>query len=56
MTVKELAKATNRSESWIYSLAAKLKRLPTIAEVESRKNKRGRPAKWRKESEATRNG
>ena len=46
MTVKELAKATKRSESWIYRLAAKLKRLPTIAEIEARKNKRGRPALW----------
>lgn len=46
MTVKEIAEKTGRSEAWIYLLAQKLGRLPTIKEVEERKGKKGRPPKY----------
>ena len=46
MTVKEIAEKTGRSIDWIYMLARKLGRLPTIEEVEERKGKRGRPPKY----------
>lgn len=46
MTVKQLSAASGRSESWVYALARKLGRLPTVDEINSRKNKRGRPSSW----------
>ena len=49
MTAKEIAQKTGRSEAWIYILARKLGRLPTIQEVEERKGKNGRPPKYRTE-------
>ncbi|MBR2388282.1 MAG: hypothetical protein IKB02_05885 [Clostridia bacterium] len=49
MTVKELAEKTGRSEAWIYIIAHKLGRLPTVEEVEERKGKKGRPPKYKTE-------
>lgn len=46
MTVQELAKKANVSERRVYQLAKKLGRLPTLAEIEERKGKRGRPKKY----------
>ena len=46
MTAKEIAEKTGRSVDWIYRLAHKLGRLPTIQEVEERKGKKGRPPKY----------
>ena len=46
MTVQEIAEATNVTEARVYQLAKKFGRLPTIAEVEERKGKRGRPRKY----------
>lgn len=43
MTVNEIAKNANCSTSRVYQLARKLGRLPTIEELNQRKNKRGRP-------------
>ena len=53
MTVQELAEKTNVTEARVYQLAKKLGRLPTIAEVEERKGKRGRPKKyeWKEDME-----
>ena len=45
MSVKELAKKCNRSETAIYNMARKLGRLPTEEEVMS--TKRGRPQKYK---------
>lgn len=47
MTAKEIAKATDTSLSWIYSLRKKLGRLPTVDEVLERKDKKGRPVKYK---------
>lgn len=47
MTAKEIAKATNSSLSWIYDLRRKLGRLPTVEEVMKRKDKKGRPVKYK---------
>lgn len=46
MTAKEIAEKTGRSVDWIYLLARKLGRLPTVEEVEARKGKKGRPPKF----------
>lgn len=46
MTVKEIAEEANVTERRVYQIAKKLGRLPTVAEVESRKGKRGRPKKY----------
>lgn len=46
MTVQELAKKSNVTERRVYQLAKKLGRLPTLAEIEERKGKRGRPKKY----------
>lgn len=46
MTIKELAEKSNRSISWVYKLAQKLGRPPTIEEIEARKGNRGRPKKY----------
>lgn len=46
MTVQELAKKANVTERRVYQLAKKLGRLPTLAEIEERKGKRGRPKKY----------
>jgi predicted transcriptional regulator len=51
MTVKELAEETNVTESRVYQIAKKLGRLPTVAEIEERKGKRGRPKKYEWEEE-----
>lgn len=45
MTVKELAKECGCTTSWIYSLAKRFGRLPTVEEVNERKGKGGRPPK-----------
>lgn len=45
-TVKSIAEKTGRSEAWIYMLCRKLGRLPTIEEVNNRKNRKGRPKKY----------
>ena len=45
MTIKEIAEITGRSYTCIWRLAKKLGRLPTIKEVQNRKN--GRPLKWK---------
>lgn len=50
MTIAELAKKTNRSRTAVYRLAKRLGRLPTIEEVEGRKN--GRPVKYTDETPA----
>jgi predicted transcriptional regulator len=47
MTIKELAKTVGRSESWVYRIARRLGRIPTIKEIEERKDKRGRPKKYK---------
>jgi hypothetical protein len=46
-SVKDLVEKTGRSKSWIYSLCKELGRLPTIEEVNERKNKVGRPKKYK---------
>ena len=53
MTVQELAEKAKVSESRVYQIAKQLGRLPTIAEIEARKGKKGRPKKY--EWEETRN-
>jgi hypothetical protein len=51
-TVKTIAEKTGRSTRWIYQLCKELGRLPTIEEVNARKNKVGRPTKYKpKENE-----
>lgn len=45
MTVKELAKATNRSTTVIYKLIKRLNRMPTSEEVLANR-KGGRPKKY----------
>lgn len=53
MTPKEIAEKANVTERRVYQLAKKLGRLPTVEEIESRKDKRGRPKKyeWEKDYE-----
>lgn len=51
MTVKQLAKECNVTEGRVYQLAKKFGRLPTVAEIEARKGKRGRPKKYKWEGE-----
>lgn len=46
MTVKDLAEKANVSESRVYQIAKKLGRLPTVAEINERKGKKGRPKKY----------
>jgi hypothetical protein len=46
MTVKELAEKCNCTRSWIYLLAKRYGRLPTVEEVNERKGKGGRPRKY----------
>lgn len=46
-TVKSIAEKTGRSEAWIYTLCRELGRLPTIDEVNDRKNRKGRPKKYK---------
>ena len=46
MTVQELAEKANVTERRVYQLAKKLGRLPTVAEIEARKGKKGRPKKY----------
>jgi predicted transcriptional regulator len=51
-TVKSIAEKTGRSRTWIYEICKELGRLPTVEEVNARKNKVGRPKKYKpKESE-----
>jgi DNA-directed RNA polymerase sigma subunit (sigma70/sigma32) len=47
MTVQELAEETGVTKRRVYQIAQKLGRLPTVAEIESRKGKRGRPKKYK---------
>lgn len=47
MTPKEIAEKANVTERRVYQLAKKLGRLPTVAEIEERKGKRGRPKKYK---------
>lgn len=47
MTAKEIAKATDTSLAWIYSLRKELGRLPSVEEVLQRKGKKGRPVKYK---------
>lgn len=49
MTAKEIAENAKCSLAWVYKLAKKLKRLPTVDEIIERKNKRGRPLKYNQE-------
>lgn len=51
MTVKEIAKECNCSTKWVYHLAKRLGRLPTVEEVNSRKGKTGRPPKYLQQEE-----
>jgi DNA-directed RNA polymerase sigma subunit (sigma70/sigma32) len=51
MTVQELAEKANVTERRVYQLAKKLGRLPTVAEIEERKGKRGRPQKYKWEAD-----
>ena len=46
MTPKEIAEKANVSEARVYQIAKQLGRLPTVAEIEERKGKRGRPKKY----------
>lgn len=46
MTVQELAEKTNITKARVYQIAKKLGRLPTVAEIEERKGKQGRPKKY----------
>lgn len=46
MKPKEIAEKCNCSVSWVYALAKRLGRLPTINEVCDRKGKSGRPTKY----------
>ena len=45
-TVKSIAEKTGRSKAWIYAICKELGRLPTIEEVNERKNRIGRPKKY----------
>lgn len=47
MTVKEIAEKCECSTTWVYALAKKLGRLPTVDEVNERKGKSGRPIKYK---------
>lgn len=51
MTVQELAEKANVTERRVYQIAKKLGRLPTVAEIEERKGKRGRPQRYKWEGE-----
>lgn len=52
MTVQEIAEKANVSVRRVYHIAKELGRLPTVAEVEARKGKRGRPQKYFWEGES----
>ena len=47
MSAKEIAKVVGCSLNWVYTVAKKLGRLPTVDEMLARKGKRGRPKKWK---------
>ena len=49
MTAKDIAKQSGCSVSRDYQVAKKLGRLPTAEELANRKNKRGRPIKYKEE-------
>lgn len=49
MNVKELVEQTGKSRSTIYKLCKRFGRLPTIEEINGRKN--GRPIKFKSEEE-----
>lgn len=51
MTVQELAEKANVSEARVYQIAKQIGRLPTVAEIEERKGKRGRPRKYQWEED-----
>lgn len=51
MTPKEIAKKANVSEARVYQIAKQIGRLPTVAEIEERKGKRGRPQKYKWEAD-----
>lgn len=46
MTIREIAEQSRLSERRIYQIAKQLGRMPTLEEVEKRKEKRGRPNKY----------
>lgn len=47
MTAKEISEKCGCSTTWVYALAKKLGRLPTVDEVNERKGKSGRPIKYK---------
>ena len=47
LTAKEIAKKCDCSVGWVYAIAKKLGRLPTIEEVANKKGKVGRPLKYK---------
>ena len=47
MTAKEIAEKCNCSVGWVYAIAKRLGRLPTIEEITERKGKNGRPIKYK---------
>ena len=49
MTIKEIAKKANCSVSWVYNIAKRLGRLPTVEEITKLKGTVGRPKKYKGE-------
>lgn len=47
MCVNDIAKQVGCSRSWVYKIAKQLGRLPTVQEMLDKKNKRGRPKKYK---------
>lgn len=46
LTVLQIAEQCGCSRQWVYRLAKRLGRLPTVSEVKERKGKYGRPSKY----------
>lgn len=51
LTAREIAKEAECSLAWVYKLASRLGRLPTVDEVKSRKGKIGRPPIYAQKNE-----
>lgn len=51
MTIKELTEECGCSKQWAYKVAKRLGRVPTVAEMNALKEKKGRPPKYLQQEE-----